>query len=98
MVFVKNRELSKGEVNKFNNTYILDMPIRMIPKPYVEDLKPFHQRQVPAVKKDSVKLLKLDQKVQSIRSLRACTKIDYRTVAGFRRKSKTIIHLSSSVY
>jgi hypothetical protein len=88
MVFVKNRELSKGEENrakkfykkwigpykilsKFNNTYILDMPARMIPKRYVEDLKPFHERQVPALKKDSVKLLKLDQKVQPIRSLRA---------------------------
>jgi hypothetical protein len=71
MVFVKNREFSKGEVNKFHNTYILDMPIRMIPKRYLEDLKPCHERQVPALKKDSVKLLKLDQKVQSIRSLRA---------------------------
>jgi hypothetical protein len=51
MVFVKNRELSKGEVNKFNNTYILDMPIRIIPKRYVEDLKPFHERQGPVLKK-----------------------------------------------
>jgi hypothetical protein len=41
MVFVENREVSKGEVNKFNNTYRLDMPIRMIPKRYVADLKPF---------------------------------------------------------
>jgi AAA+ ATPase superfamily predicted ATPase len=61
MVFVENRELSKGEVNKFNSTYILDMPIRMIAKRYVEDLKPFHERQVPVLKKD--------QKVHSIRSL-----------------------------
>jgi hypothetical protein len=71
MVFVKNRELSKGEVNNFNNTYILDMPIRMIPKRHLEDLKPFHERQLPVLKKDSVKSLKIDQKVHSIRSLRA---------------------------
>jgi hypothetical protein len=105
MVFVKNRELSKGEENrakkfykkwigpykilsKFNNTYILDMPARMIPKRYVEDLKPFHERQLPVLKKDSVKSLKIDQKVDSIRSLRARKNIDYRTVAGFRRNRK----------
>jgi hypothetical protein len=88
MVFVKNSELSKGEVNKFNNTYILDMPIRMIPKQYVEDLKPFYERPVPVLKKDSVESLKIDQKVNSVRSLSARKNIDYRTVAGFRRNQK----------
>jgi hypothetical protein len=52
MVFVKIRKLSKGEVNKFNNTYILNMPVHMIPKRYVEDLKPFHERQLPGLKKE----------------------------------------------
>jgi hypothetical protein len=53
MVLVKNRELLKGEVNKFNNTYILDMPIRMIPKRNV-DLKPFHETSACS-EKNSVK-------------------------------------------
>jgi hypothetical protein len=76
MVFVKNRELSKGEENrakkfykkwigpykilsKFHNTYILDMPARMIPKRYVEDLKLFHERQVPVLKKRQCKIMEI---------------------------------------
>jgi hypothetical protein len=56
----------------------------MIPKRYVADLKPFHERQVPVLK-NNVKSLELDQKVQSIRSFRARKNLDYRTVSGFRR-------------
>jgi hypothetical protein len=59
----------------------------MIPKRYV-DLKPFHERQVPVLKRKTVKSLKIDQKVNSVRSLSARKNIDYRTVAGFRRNRK----------
>jgi hypothetical protein len=66
MVFVKNRELSKGEVNKFNNTYILDMPIRMNDSKTIRTSQAISWETGACSEKDSVKLSKLDQKFNSL--------------------------------
>jgi hypothetical protein len=55
-------------ISKFHDTYILDMPKRMIPKRHVVDLKPYFPRDTPVQKKDSVVSLKKDQKIRSAES------------------------------
>jgi hypothetical protein len=75
-------------LSKFQYTYILDMPKRLVPKRHVQDLKPFFPREVHAQKLDSIISLKKDQKINSVRTLRVRQNFDYRTLAGVRKYTR----------